>query len=195
MTFFDNLTQAVRERKAEVAGEAEEGNPRAQRRVSAELVAKARQVERKPLPEPAGLLPSDEDQAAALAALAALFVRARESFDPGTADIPFLGKSEVEVTKSRPVRNDVPGSWSTSLQGVGADVGTLVGRNVTRASLQVLNRGTVAVLLSATPDGPTFEVAPAAIFTLDTTGAVYGRTADGSAQRVQVTQTFYGEAM
>lgn len=196
MSFFDKLTGAVVAEQEKDGDEARAGDPRAQQRVSAKLAAEARQVDRKALPEPVGVLPSDEDQAAALAALAALFVKAREGFDPSTADIPFLGKAHVEVTKSRPVRTDVPGGWSTGTTSVGGSPArTIVGRNIARASLMILNRGTAAVLLSPSPDGPTFEVAPGATFSIDTTGPVYGSSIDGSAQRVQVTQTYHGEGV
>ena len=171
---------------------AEEGDPRAQRRVSAELAAEARQVDRKPLPEPKGVLPTDEDQAAALAALAAVFVMARQGFDPLDADIPFLGKAHVEVKKSRPVRNDVASSWSVGRPYVGADASTVVGRNIARASVKLVNRGAGDVVLSPEPGGRGVTLAPGEDIELATTGPVYGHSATGVAYPVEVVQTFYG---
>jgi hypothetical protein len=144
----------------------------------AELVAQARQIVPKRLPEPKGLLPTDEDQAAALEALAALFVVAREGFDPAGPGVPYLGGAHRSVEAPNPVRQATPDAWSTTQAVVGPDPITIVGRNPARVSLLILNPSGPDVIVSPGPGGQAgFTIAAGATFALDCTGPVYGRSA------------------
>lgn len=161
---------------------------------SADLVATSRQVERELLPQAEGLIPSDEDRMEALDALARLIAAERVRFDPATG-LPY----PASPPPSAPVlgRGTVADAWSTYRAAVGDEVTTLAGRNPAREAMQIRVTGTVDVLVSPEPECPpaqSFVVASGATLVLDTTAAVYARSA-GAATTVAVTQTYYGAAL